>query len=46
MRRAREICGAAEDIATVRRLEEDVDEAEKRLWFLFETTQNRQDSAT
>lgn len=46
MREAHEICDEAEDIATASLLEEYVDEAEKRLWFLFETNQNRQDSAT
>ncbi|MFG1349691.1 Dps family protein [Xanthobacter autotrophicus] len=46
MREAHGICDEAEDIATASLLEEYVDEAEKRLWFLFETNQNRQDSAT
>lgn len=46
MRAAHAAADAAEDIATASLLEEYVDEAEKRLWFLFETNQNRQDSAT
>lgn len=46
MRLAHGICDEAEDIATASLLEEYVDQAEKRLWFLFETNQNRQDSAT
>ncbi|QRG05265.1 DNA starvation/stationary phase protection protein [Xanthobacter dioxanivorans] len=46
MRAAHEVADDAEDIATASLLEEYVDEAEKRLWFLFETNQNRQDSAT
>lgn len=46
MRAAHAAADEAEDIATASLLEEYVDEAEKRLWFLFETNQNRQDSAT
>ena len=46
MRTAHAAADEAEDIATASLLEEYVDEAEKRLWFLFETNQNRQDSAT
>jgi len=46
MREAHAAADAAEDIATASLLEEYVDEAEKRLWFLFETNQDREDSAT
>lgn len=46
MREAHAVCDAAEDIATASLLEEYVDEAEKRLWFLFETSQDRQSDAT
>ncbi|MEP9353282.1 DNA starvation/stationary phase protection protein [Xanthobacter sp. KR7-65] len=46
MRDAHEVADEADDIATASLLEEYVDEAEKRLWFLFETNQNRQDSAS
>ncbi|WP_454915781.1 Dps family protein [Xanthobacter sediminis] len=46
MRTAHEACDAAEDIASASLLENYVDEAEKRLWFLFETNQDRDSSAT
>jgi len=46
MRAAHEACDAAEDIASASLLENYVDEAEKRLWFLFETNQDRGSTAT
>lgn len=46
MRQAHSVCDEAEDIATASLLEEYVDAAERRLWFLFETNQDREDSAT
>lgn len=46
MRQAHSVCDEAEDIATASLLEQYVDEAERRLWFLFETNQDREDSAT
>lgn len=45
IRAAHAVCDAADDIATAGLLEQYVDEAEKRLWFLFETNQNRDSSA-
>ena len=41
-----EAADAAEDVATASLLEEYIDEAEKRLWFLFETNQDRASDAT
>ncbi len=46
MREAHKVCDEAEDIATASLLENYVDEAEKRLWFLFETNQDRESPAT
>lgn len=46
MRAAHKVADEAEDIATASLLENYVDEAEKRLWFLFETNQDRENSAT
>ena len=38
MRKAHSICDEAEDVATTSLLEVWIDETERRLWFLFETT--------
>ncbi|MGQ3671489.1 Dps family protein [Xanthobacter sp. TB0136] len=46
IRNAHAICDEADDIASAGLLEGYIDEAEKRLWFLFETNQNRTDSAS
>lgn len=46
IRAAHEICDGADDFASIGLLEQYIDEAEKRLWFLFETNQNRDDSAS
>jgi starvation-inducible DNA-binding protein len=44
MRKAHEVCDDKKDVATASLLENYIDEAEKRLWFLFETNQIRGDS--
>jgi starvation-inducible DNA-binding protein len=36
MRKAHELCDEHEDVATASLLEQFIDEAEKRCWFLFE----------
>ncbi|KRW94514.1 hypothetical protein AQY21_19075 [Paracoccus sp. MKU1] len=46
IRNAHAVTDAADDIASAGLLEGYIDEAEKRLWFLFETNQNREDSAS
>ena len=46
VREAHAACDAADDIASAGLLEGYVDEAEKRLWFLFETNQDRGNEAT
>lgn len=38
MRDAHEVCDDANDVATASLLEEYIDDTEKRIWFLFETT--------
>ena len=40
MRDAHEICDDAGDVATASLLEEYIDETERRVWFLFETTRD------
>jgi len=42
MREAHEVCDEANDVATASLLEELIDQSEKRLWFLFETNQLRE----
>jgi starvation-inducible DNA-binding protein len=44
MRRAHQVCEEAEDVATASLLEELIDHAERRLWFLFETNQARENA--
>ncbi|BCJ91522.1 hypothetical protein IZ6_22570 [Terrihabitans soli] len=44
MRKAHEVCDDKNDLATASLLENYIDEAEKRLWFLFETNQMRGDN--
>ena len=46
MREAHEICDEAGDVATASLLEEYIDHTERRLWFLFETNQLRDDDAS
>jgi starvation-inducible DNA-binding protein len=46
MREAHEVCDKHNDVASASLLEETIDAAEKRLWFLFETNQIRDDSAS
>lgn len=46
MREAHKVCDAAEDVASASLLENYIDEAERRLWFLFETNQDRASDAT
>ncbi len=41
MRKAHEICNKGNDCATTSILEEYIDETERRIWFLFETLQNK-----
>ncbi len=41
MRKAHEICNKGNDFATTSILEEYIDETERRIWFLFETLQNK-----
>jgi starvation-inducible DNA-binding protein len=38
MREAHELCDAANDVATASKLEEWIDQAEKRVWFLYEAS--------
>jgi starvation-inducible DNA-binding protein len=38
MRAAHDVCGEAEDVASASLLENFIDEAEKRIWFLFEAS--------
>ena len=38
MREAHELCGEENDVATTSLLENWIDETERRIWFLFETT--------
>src|SRR3984957_8865109 len=40
MREAHELCGEENDVATASLLENWIDETERRIWFLFETTRN------
>lgn len=40
MREVHDLCGEHKDVATASLLENWIDEAEKRVWFLFETTRN------
>jgi len=40
MREAHELCEQHQDVATAGLLENWIDEAERRVWFLFETTRN------
>jgi starvation-inducible DNA-binding protein len=44
MRRAHEVCDEAKDVATASLLEELIDHSERRLWFLFETNQARENA--
>lgn len=44
MRQVHDLCGEENDVATASKLEEWIDEAEKRVWFLFESS--RQGDAT
>jgi starvation-inducible DNA-binding protein len=44
MRKAHDVCDDKKDVATASLLENYIDEAEKRLWFLFETNQMRGDN--
>ncbi len=44
MRKAHDVCDDKKDVATASLLENYIDEAEKRLWFLFETNQIRGDN--
>lgn len=44
MRKAHEVCDENNDVATASLLENYIDEAERRLWFLFETNQIRGDN--
>jgi len=46
MREAHEICDKHGDAASAGLLEDTIDKAERRLWFLFETNQIRDDSAS
>jgi starvation-inducible DNA-binding protein len=46
MREAHEVCDKHGDVATASLLENTIDEAERRLWFLFETNQIRDDEAS
>jgi starvation-inducible DNA-binding protein len=41
MREAHSLCDEAEDVATASLLENWIDQAERRSWFLFETTRSR-----
>ena len=41
MREAHELCGEENDFATTSLLENWIDETERRIWFLFETTRTR-----
>jgi starvation-inducible DNA-binding protein len=41
MRKAHEVADDANDVATASLLENTIDEAERRLWFLFETSRKR-----
>jgi starvation-inducible DNA-binding protein len=38
MREAHELCAEANDVATASKLEEWIDQAEKRVWFLYEAS--------
>ncbi len=38
MRSAHDVCDEANDVASASLLEEYIDQAEKRIWFLFEST--------
>jgi starvation-inducible DNA-binding protein len=44
LRKAHEVCDDAEDVATASLLEELIDHTERRLWFLFETNQARENA--
>jgi starvation-inducible DNA-binding protein len=44
LRKAHEVCDEAEDVATASLIEELIDHSERRLWFLFETNQARENS--
>jgi starvation-inducible DNA-binding protein len=46
MRKAHEICEQSEDVASASLLENLIDASERRLWFLFETNQSRDNSET
>ncbi|MDX6805668.1 DNA starvation/stationary phase protection protein [Terrihabitans rhizophilus] len=46
MREAHEVCDEKGDVATASLLENFIDDAERRLWFLFETNQIRGDNAS
>ncbi|MBA4789300.1 MAG: DNA starvation/stationary phase protection protein [Rhizobiales bacterium] len=46
LRETHDLCDDAGDIATASLLEEYVDAAEKRLWFLFETSKGREQQAS
>ncbi len=41
MRQAHEVCATYNDVATTSLIEQWIDETENRVWFLFETTRNR-----
>src|SRR3984893_17227158 len=41
MRQAHELCAEGNDVATTSLLETWIDETERRIWFLFETTRTR-----
>src|SRR5689334_17094369 len=41
MRAAHEVCSKRKDVATTSILEVYIDETERRIWFLFETLQNK-----
>ncbi len=45
MRGVHELCDEHEDVATASLLENWIDEAEERVWFLFETTRDQVDGA-
>lgn len=46
MREAHEVCEKHDDVASASLIENTIDEAERRLWFLFETNQSRDDDAS
>jgi starvation-inducible DNA-binding protein len=44
MRKAHKVCDDAEDVATASLIEIYLDETERRIWFLFETGREAEDS--